>query len=218
MKVRNLLLISILALATSPAFAQTNQTWFTVATANQQSPKLVVNLPAGATWRVGSTSNGKWSNPITTTAVTAIVDYADGLNGHPADPDPGVSKEFDVLETALPQSVTLNDTSVTPAKITTIVIPAQPGPPPPTTYTPVFMPNVVYPLTVDDVKVIAGNPAETLLQTFGIPAWQFAAGVLQNLSMTITVGGVPMVCTWGTAIKDTGTLSMACIPKPIAPQ
>jgi hypothetical protein len=218
MKRRNLLLISLLALATSPAFAQTNPTWFTVATPDQQSPKLVVNLPAGATWRVGSTSNGRWSNPITTTAVTAIVDYADGLIGHPADPDPGVSKEFDVLEAPSAQTITLNDLSVTPAKITTIVIPAQPGPPPPTTYTPVFMPNVVYPLTISEVKVIPGNPAEALLQTFGIPAWQFAAGVLQNLTVTVTVGGVPMVCVWGQAIKDTGVLSLACTTKPIAPQ
>lgn len=126
------------------AHAQT-QIWFTVAAAAQQATTLTISLPSGATYRIGDAQNNKWSDPLTTKATTSLIDYADGVAGRPSDPDPGTPKEFDVLETALPQTVVLTDTSVQPSKMTVIPVPALPivsMPPPPVTTAPTT-PSVV---------------------------------------------------------------------------
>jgi hypothetical protein len=87
--------------------------WFTLLTPAQQSLSTNVALPAGTTYRIGDSKNNKWSAPVTTTAAVTIVDYADGLDGRPADPDPGIAKEFDIQEAATPQNITVNGQSVT---------------------------------------------------------------------------------------------------------
>lgn len=123
--IRRLLLLFLI----SPAIAQTTTTttpapvWFTLLTPAQQSLTATVALPVGVTYRIGDTENNKWSAPVTTSAAVTLVDYADGLNGRPADPDPGTAKEFDVQEQATPQYITVNGQTVT--------VPALPPPPGP---------------------------------------------------------------------------------------
>jgi hypothetical protein len=115
------------------AFAQTATTvpapvWFTVATTQQQALTLSVTLPAGTIYRIGDSKNNKWCvQPVPTASIT-IVDYADGLNGRPADCDPGTAKELDVQETPAAQSVTLTNSAVKPAAVTPITVPALPAP------------------------------------------------------------------------------------------
>lgn len=107
-------------------FAQTSiaQTpiWVTI---TQESYTVAVVLPAGASYRFGDYANNKWSDPITVTAATTIspVRWPDGFTF--ADPDPGVAKELDILETPAPQTVTVTDSGVVvatlvPALCTTI--------------------------------------------------------------------------------------------------
>src|SRR6202041_283252 len=93
--------------------SQTTPVWFTLLTPAQQSLSTTVSLPTGVTYRIGDTQNNKWSAPVTTTAAVTVVDYADGQDGRPADPDPGTTKEFDIQETATPQIVTVDGQSVT---------------------------------------------------------------------------------------------------------
>jgi hypothetical protein len=119
--------------STPPPPTSSTSGWFTLLTPAQQSPTTTVGLPAGTTYRIGDSQNNKWSTPVTTTAAVTIVDYADGQNGHPADPDPGTAKEFDIQEQASPQNVTVNGQSITvPA------LPSSSTPPPPTSSTPVW--------------------------------------------------------------------------------
>src|SRR6202453_5050942 len=98
---------------TVPALPSSSPVWFTLLTPAQQSLSTTVSLPAGVTYRIGDNENDKWSVPVTTTAAVTIVDYADGQDGRPADPDPGTAKEFDIQEQATPQNVSVNGQAVT---------------------------------------------------------------------------------------------------------
>lgn len=134
-KTRCLLLISLLALAL-PAFSQT---WFKVA-----SEPDTVTTAAGVSWRygtaTGTTSAGVvcpcWSKTFTT--AIAAQSISDASNGFLLpDPAPGVAKELDILETAVPQTVTVNGA----AKVVPALIPP--------TYPPIaFTPNVAYSFTL----------------------------------------------------------------------
>src|ERR1700677_3385064 len=95
------------------SYSQTTPVWFTLLTPAQQSLTTNVGLPAETTYRIGDSENNKWSVPVTTTAAVTVVDYADGQDGRPADPDPGTPKEFDIQESATPQNVTVDGPSVT---------------------------------------------------------------------------------------------------------
>src|SRR6202789_4320527 len=95
------------------SYSQTTPVWFTLLTPAQQSLTTNVGLPAETTYRIGDSENNKWSVPVTTTAAVTVVDYADGQDGRPADPDPGTPKEFDIQESATPQNVTVDGLSVT---------------------------------------------------------------------------------------------------------
>jgi hypothetical protein len=95
------------------SYSQTTPVWFTLLTPAQQSLTTTVGLPAGTTYRIGDSENNKWSVPVTTTAAVTVVDYADGQDGRPADPDPGTPKEFDIQESATPQNVTVDGLPVT---------------------------------------------------------------------------------------------------------
>jgi hypothetical protein len=99
----------------SPAVghSQITPVWFTLLTPAQQSLSTTVSLPAGVTYRIGDSVNNKWSAPVTTTAAVTVVDYADGLDGRPADPDPGAAKEFDIEEQATPLNISVDGQSVT---------------------------------------------------------------------------------------------------------
>src|SRR6202041_1012663 len=100
-------------IAPAVGHSQTTPVWFTLLTPAQQSLSTTVSLPAGVTYRIGDSVNNKWSAPVTTTAAVTVVDYADGLDGRPADPDPGTPKEFDIVEQATPLNVSVSGQSVT---------------------------------------------------------------------------------------------------------
>ena len=110
-------------IAPAVGHSQTTPVWFTLLTPAQQSLSTTVSLPAGVTYRIGDSENNKWSAPVTTTAAVTIVDYADGLNGRPADPDPGTAKEFDIQEQSTPLNVSVSGQSVTVPALSSSSIP-----------------------------------------------------------------------------------------------
>ena len=201
-------LIILFALA-APALAQT---WFKVANEGD-----TISTTTNITYRFGAASGITVANDgvaskdcsavscwsATTTTTTPFNGLVTTYANFPfADPAYGLVKEVDVLETAYAQTVTVNGNAVT-----------VPGLTPPKPYTPTFTPGTVYTITFTNVAAITTSPAAGLLSTFNIPPYQFVAGVLQNFTMTTTVGGVPFVCTFG-AITAPGVISMNCIPAP----
>lgn len=109
--------IILLLLFAAPLGAQT---WFTVPA--QSSVNVSVTMPPGTTYQFCTTTK-VCSTAITTTAVTSVVNYADGLNGRPADPAPGLNKILQVQELPTAYNVTVNDSTSKPTKITIIPVP-----------------------------------------------------------------------------------------------
>lgn len=193
MKTKQALLIFLLTLAVSPALAQT---WFQIVPAESQT--LSVTVPAGSTVRWGNPAANVWSPSFAYPAPANFTAYCpDVANCAAADATDGLYgfvKAIYALETAAPQTFTLTDSSVSPAKVTTVVVPALP----PTTYPPItFTPNVSYTFTV---SASSTSPR---------------AG-----AVTISIGStsVPLNCQFGNTVM-TGTTQAAvftCIPSPIA--
>ena len=89
-------------------------TWSTLVPASQQSPSTIVTIPVGSTWRICDPTEARCTTPVVVTATTTrVVDYADGKPGDPPDPAPGVSKQFEVLETAAIQLPLVNGVAKT---------------------------------------------------------------------------------------------------------
>lgn len=119
--------LAVIAALCLPAVAQ-SQAWITVVASSpvpQQSLTLNVSLPAGATYRFVSV-NGKATLPITVTTAQTVSSWDDGGVGRPADPDPGIAKSMQILQSSAALSVSLIDSSVKPAKTTTVTVPALP--------------------------------------------------------------------------------------------
>jgi hypothetical protein len=118
---KTILKLAAFAALCSPAFAQT---WFTVIPATQQARSLSATLPAGTSYRFLSL-NGKTTGTLTATAAP-VSDWDDGSIGHDPDPEKGVSKSLQVLQSAA-FSVSIIDNSVKPAKTTSVSVPALPA-------------------------------------------------------------------------------------------
>jgi hypothetical protein len=199
--------IFVLLLTGSSALAQT---WFKVAS---ESPTLSLTIPAGTTYRMGNAADNKWSvNQIAPGPVTINVFYP-SMGGSFPDPDPGQPKELDILETAGAQTVTLADTSVSPTKVTSIIVPglAASAAYPPVTFTP----GSVYPMAFTNIVVIPNSPAAALLDLVPIPGWEFYAALLQNFTSTFSLGGVTFNCTYGGVLTTTSTVNLNCVPAPV---
>jgi hypothetical protein len=121
--------LAVIAALCLPAGAQTpqvtTQSWVTIVPAMQQAITLRVALPAGTTFRFVP-SNGKPTAAITTPTAIEVCDWDIGLNGRPLDHDPTTAKSMQVLQIATAQSLSLIDSSFTPAKITPVTVPALP--------------------------------------------------------------------------------------------
>jgi len=183
------------------------QTWVTVA---PESSTLSVALPAGATYRLGDTIDNKWSASVTVAAATTISQtaYFDGQYKFP-DPDPEVAKLLQVLEIATAQVVTSTDTSVTPALVTTINIPATgtvtTGPAIP------VPPGQVYIVTLSNISIVSGSvDALVFSPTSGmVPLAQLVGTLLSGIQMSLTLDGVTLQCSFGQTFTS-GTSSLIC--------
>jgi hypothetical protein len=202
------MLLSTLA---TPALAQT---WFKVAS---EVPTISLTIQAGATYRMGSAADQRWSSNQTVTTPMTISVFYPTMGASFPDPDPGQVKEIDVLETTAMRTVTLSDTSFSPVKVTTVTVPAL-APTVPLSYPPVaFTPSTVYPVAFTNILVIPNSPAAALLDLVPIPGWEFYAALLQNFTSTFSLGGVAFNCTYGGA-TTTGNVNLNCVPSPVTPK
>lgn len=183
------------------------QTWVTVA---PESTTISVALPAGATYRLGNTADNKWSASVTVSAATTInpTAYFAGQYKFP-DPDPGVAKLLQVLEIATAQVVTTTNTSVTPALVTAVNIPAtgsvSTGPSIP------VPPGQVYIVTLSNISIVSGSvDAMVFSPTSGmVPLAQLIGTLLSGIQMNMTLDGVTLQCSFGQTFTS-GTSSLIC--------
>lgn len=184
MRLLKLFVVTLLVLVAPALCAQTQPTWFKVASDAQYisivDNKLPVTLRFGTA--VGTTSYGKdcsagcWN--VTTPSLPLIYTFIDCCFLGQPDPSPGLVKEIDILETTVAQSVIVNGV--------TVIVPALIPPSyPPFTF-----------ITNDVLNVYVTNiPPAT------------PTSPLQGL-MTIKNGNIVVaqfICTYGTTFANTDT-------------
>ena len=195
--------IAPLLLAAPALYGQTAPTplWATVA---PESVTTSVTLPAGTTYRFGDYTNNKWSAPVTAHADTTISPISmAGPNPFPfGDPDYGVAKELDVLETTAQQSISVTNLATSTA-VAQVVPPLVPPATVPVT------PGTAYTLTFSNFTIAPGTTQNALMLAFvNQPASQ-ASRTWEGTQMNLTIDGVTLVCTYGQTYTD-GVFSLNC--------
>lgn len=189
---------------TVPAIVQAvpKSNWYTL---TPESATTAVLLPAGATYRFGDTANNKWSAPITVTQATTFspVYFPNGVFPF-ADPDPGFAKEFDILETATAQSVTVTNLSTAPASVAVVSVPGLVAP----TTVPVG-PGATYTLTFSNFAIAPNSPQNALMFAFVNEPTTNANRTWEGTQMNLTIAGVTMVCSYGQTYTD-GVFTLSC--------
>lgn len=148
-----------------PLSGQTLPPWVTVIPAQQQAKALTVTLPVGTSYRFLSV-NGKATVALIATAAP-ISDWDTGIGTAPPDPEPGVSKAFQVAQPAAPGLVAIiTDNSVTPAKVSSFSILALAPP----VYAPItFATGSVYTFLISNVPPVTGGMPQFFLEIMDGP-------------------------------------------------
>lgn len=136
---KTLFRLAVIAALCLPAFGQTGTVWFPIVTlSGNQNP--LVTTAAAVTYRFGTdtgttlkgvncaTAPGCWLAPVT----AKLTNFPTLWSTFPSDPASGISKFFEIAETAVVQTGTVGGVAFT--------VPALPAPPPPPTPTPVGSP------------------------------------------------------------------------------
>ncbi|HEY4379144.1 MAG TPA: hypothetical protein VGN01_02295 [Acidobacteriaceae bacterium] len=200
-------LIAPILLAAPAMHAQTTPApvWATI---SPESSTTAVNLPAGTTYRLGDYTNNRWSAPITVYSDTTINPISMGVsNAFPfPDPDSGVVKEFDILETAAPQTISVTNltTSTTVAQIVPSLAPPSSVP---------VTPGTSYTLTFSNFAIAPGTPQNALMMALVNAPPNSGNQTWEGTQMNMTIDGVTLVCTYGQTYTN-GVFSMTCtVPK-----
>jgi hypothetical protein len=161
------------------------------ATITAESATVAVVLPAGATYRFGDSINNKWSAPITVNEPTTFspVYLPDAVFPF-ADPDPGVAKELDVLETYAPQTVVVTNLSASPATTVAQTVPPLVVP----TSIPVT-PGSTYTVTFSNFMIASGSPQNAPMVALVNAPPTMSYQTWEGTQMNVTIDGVTMVCT-----------------------
>jgi hypothetical protein len=197
-------------LSAAPLFAQTapTSTWFTVSGENQN---VSVVLPAGMTYRFGTAScaaqNGaaSWTQ-VTVTQTTTISNVSMGGATDPfpfADPCYGTAKELDVLESSAIQTVTVNNSTATPATVA-MVVPSL-APPPMVDATP----GSNHTLTFTNFTVAPGSSQNALMFAFVNQPANNANTTWEGTQMNLSIDGVTLVCSYGQTYTS-GVFTLSC--------
>lgn len=179
-----------------------------------ESASIAVVLPAGATYRFGDSTNNQWSAPITLNQPTTFspVYLPDGVFPF-SDPDPGVVKELDVLETTAPQTALVTNLAASPATTLSQIVPPLVVP----TSVPV-LPGTSYTLTFSNFVIAAGSPQNTPMIALANAPTTMAYQTWQGTQMNLTIDGVTLVCT-PTQNNTSQAVSMNCaVPLPASGQ
>jgi len=178
-------------------------TWSTVTSENTS---ISVTLPVGTTYRLGDYTHNLWSESVTVTAATTInpVSMASGDPFPFSDPDPGTVKELDVIETTVPQTISITNAGVYPGTPTALIIPAIVPP----TSVPVT-PGTSYTLTFSNFAISPTvGPNALMLALVNAPATN-ANQAWEGTQMNLTIDGVTLVCTYGQVYTD-GVFTLTC--------
>jgi hypothetical protein len=204
---KHLLLLStaIFLLTASSLYGQTAPApvWTMIA---PESITVAVVLPAGTTYRFGDSINNRWSASITVNEPTPFSPVANNSGVFPfSDPDPGVVKELDVLETSAPQAVLVTNLAAAPATAVSLTVPPLVAPAsvpmtPGTTYTLTFSNFTIAPGSAQGAPMIAVVNAPP---TMAYKTWE-------GTQMNLTIDGVTLVCT-PTQNNTTQTMNLNCV-------
>jgi len=197
-------------LSAAPLFAQTapTSTWFTV---TGESQNVSVTLPAGTTYRFGTAAcaaqNGaaSWTQ-VTVSENTYISSVSMGGSTNPfpfSDPCYGTAKELDVLETAAAQTLTVNNSTATPATVA-MVVPSL-APPPVVN----AAPGSNHTLTFTNFTVAPGSSQNALMFAFVNQPANNANNTWEGTQMNLSIDGVTLVCSYGQTYTS-GVFTLSC--------
>jgi hypothetical protein len=184
-------------------------TWVMVA---PESSTIAAVLPAGTTYRFGDTTNNKWSATITVTVATTFspVSFTAGVFPF-SDPDTGFVKELDVLETSVPQAITLTNLAVSPTTSVSQMVPPLVAP----AAVPVI-PGEAYTLTFSNFSTAPTTlPNGQMLAFVNAPS-SLAYRTWEGTQMNLTIDGVVLVCTYAQTYTDQ-VFTLACSVPAAAP-
>ncbi|HWB32873.1 MAG TPA: hypothetical protein VG714_06850 [Acidobacteriaceae bacterium] len=197
---RKLSLLSILFAA--PVFAQTTApTWFTITSENVS---VSVTLPAGTTYRLGNATSNCWAQ-VTVQAQTTINPLSMGVANQQfpfSDPCPNQVKEFDVLETPAAQTITVTNSTASPATIAMVVPSTNP-----TSFDPTA--GSSHTLTFTNFSVAPGSTQNALMFAFVNQPANNANRIWEGTQMNLSIDGINLVCTYGQTYTD-GVFTLSC--------
>lgn len=183
------------------------------ATITAESVSIAVILPAGTIYRFGDTANNRWSAPITVTVPTTFSPVSFSAGVFPfSDPDSGVVKELDVLETSAAQPIAVTNLAASPAATISLVVPSLGA-------TPVPLPaGTAHTVTFSNFAVAPAAGANAMMVAFVNEPANLAYRAWEGTQMSLTIDGVTLFCTYGQTYTDqVFTLSCtapAAIPAP----
>jgi hypothetical protein len=209
MKLRILSLLALLFTApllhaqTAAATVTPAPVWETITSENTA---VSVTLPAGTTYRFGDYTHNLWSQTVTVTVPTTIspVSMSGGDPFPFSDPDFGTVKELDVLETTSPQTISLTNSSASPATTVAQIVP----PLVPPTSVPVA-PGTSYTLTFSNFVTSATAGQNALMLALVNSPSSNANATWEGTQMNLTIDGVTLVCTYGQTYTA-GVFSLSC--------
>ena len=159
----------------------------------QESTSTAVVLPAGTTYRFGNAANNLWSAPITVTEPTTFSPVFFPAGVFPfSDPDSGVAKELDVLQTSTPQTVQVTNLAVSPATTIGLIIQGLP----PTTVP--MTPGTAYTVTFSGFAIPTTAPQNAPMVAFVNAPTSMANQAWEGTQMNVMIDGATLVCTLGT--------------------
>jgi hypothetical protein len=204
---RKFSLFVILSAAPLCAQTATTPTWFTI---TQENSNVSATLPAGTTYRFGTAScpadNGaaSWTQ-VTVSQVTTLAPVAMGIaNTFPfADPCPNTVKELDVLENSAVQTISITNTTASPATVAMVVPSLTPSSVVNAT------PGSSHTLTFTNFSVAAGSTQNALMFAFVNQPANNANNIWEGTQMNLSIDGVTLTCTYGQTYTS-GVFTLSC--------
>ena len=205
---RKLSLLAILAAAPLCAQTTATPTWFAI---TQENLSVSVTLPAGTTYRFGtaacSYANGaaSWTQVTVTQTTTISPVSMSGGNPFPfSDPCPYVTKELDVLETSSVQTISVTNSTASPATVAMVV----PSIAPPTSVS--ATPGSSHTLTFTNFSVAPGSTQNALMFAFVNQPANDGNDTWEGTQMNLSIDGVTLTCTYGQTYSS-GVFTLSCV-------
>ena len=200
-------LLAVLVAAPLHAQTATTPTWFTV---TQENASVSVTLPAGTTYRFGTANcqgaggAASWTQITVTQATTISSVSMGGGNSFPfSDPCQYTVKELDVLETSAVQTISVTNTTATPATVAMVV----PSLTPATVVS--ATPGSSHTLTFTNFTIAPNSTQNALMFAFVNQPANNANNIWEGTQMNLVIDGVTLVCSYGQTYTS-GVFTLSC--------